>query len=347
MRRICHAAGLLLLGFLSACNPTVDVYAPEKEVFVVYGVLDPDKSEQFVSITKAFQIESDALIYAQETDLSVRDLEVRIVSDSTVWQGQVVDLPRQGEGLFSNSTGAYRFETSGNAAMAVERNYQLEIRKPGNDTFLITAETRIPAKPYLKSPGGPIFSPMQGTYTFPTVDFEAEQDVLFLMGGGFGFELRIYVEFEDGLGTRELLWGPTSLFTENKHCPGNNDRGEMCYQIPEKAVPRKLKTLVANLPDSLHFIDTLRVANQVSGLSESVWMEVTAVDSALSLYIIAGNPFGYGLDLLQDRRLLDNISGENIGIFGSYSTHKRYIFLSSCTKYLAGITQVPPADCTW
>jgi hypothetical protein len=347
MRRICHAAGLLLLGLLSACNPTVDVYAPEKEIFVVYGVLNPDNSEQYVSVTKAFQVESDALVYAAESDLSVRDLDVRLISDSTVWEGQIVDLPRQGEGLFSNSTGAYRFETSGNMALQQERKYMLEIRKPGNDTFLITAETRIPARPLLKSPGAPIFSPMQGTYTFPTVNFEAEQDILFLMGGGFGFELRIYVEFEDGLGTKEIMWGPTAMFTENRHCPGNNDRGEMCYQIPGKAVPRKLMTLVANLPDSVYFIDTMRVAPQVTGLSESAWMEVTAVDSALSMYIIAGNPFGYGLDLLQDRKLLDNISGENIGILGSYSTHKRYIFLSACTKYLAGITRVAPADCQW
>jgi hypothetical protein len=327
----------------AACSPDVDVYAPERELYVVYGVLDKAAALQYVTVTKVFQYEGDAYAYAAATDLTARGLRVRLLADSTAWEGQLVDLQDTLSNLFSNSTGAYRFETSGGQALQSGKRYDLEITKPDNTDFLITAYTVIPTQPIIKAPGNPIYSASLGLYSYPTMEFADEQMIYFERGSGSGFEVRVYVEYHAGAKTHIARWGPTAVFKAAVGC--NVDTKDGCYKIPRGSVPNVLHSIFSTYPDTVTVIDTLRRAYTLDSLDKTAWVEVTAIDSFLTNYMIANSPFGFGINLLMDKAEYSNISGDNAGVFGSIRVRKQYIFLDACTKYLSGLRGRKPGNC--
>lgn len=327
------------------CSPTVDVYAPEKELYVVYGVLNPAQPVQYVTVTKVFQYEGDVYAYAGEHDMTARGLAVTLRADSLVWQATLVEVPDTLPNLFAKTTGAYRFETVGAQALQPGRRYNLEIRKPDDPDFGIFAHTQIPTAPILTSPGPPIYSAQEGLYTFPSVEFSEEQAIYFERGTGNGFEVRVFVEYMDHDERHVARWGPTGIFQSAVRCNANVGVGEGCYEIPSAAVPNVLHTIFAAYDDTVYVHDTIRIAQTLDSLSRTAWVEVTAVDSAMTAYLLANSPFGYGLNLLMDKREYSNISGGNTGVFGAIHTHANYVFLGSCTRWLAGLRGRRPSGC--
>jgi hypothetical protein len=345
MHRLACFHILLFLLLLASCSPDVEVYAPERELYIVYGILNPQAQVQYVTVTKVFQFHGDAYAYAAQTDLTARGLEVTLNADTLVWTSRLVEIIDSVPGLFAATTGAYRFETAGTQALHAGKRYDLRITKPGDPNFLITSYTEIPTQPVLTEPGEPIFSVQQGTYTFPTVDFSLDQSVYFDRGTGKGFELRIYVTYKDAGTIHTARWGPTSIFKTPVRCHANVGAGESCYQIPGGNVPNVWHSILSNYPDTVDFIDTLRVARSLDSLDKTAWMEITAVDSFLTSYLVANNPFGFGLNLLMDKQEFTNISGDNAGVFGSINTASNYIFLGSCTRWLMGLRGRRPPGC--
>jgi len=63
-----HFIFLLPVLFINSCKTDFDIIAPYKETTVVYGLLDPDTSVQYIKINKAFLGEGDALVMAQQMD---------------------------------------------------------------------------------------------------------------------------------------------------------------------------------------------------------------------------------------------------------------------------------------
>lgn len=332
-----------MLFVLASCSPDFEVYAPEKELFVVYGVLNPHSPVQYVTVTKVFQYDGDAYAYAGANDLTARGLTVRLLADSTIWTSTLVEVTDSSPSLFSQTTGAYRFETTGGMALQPGKRYQLEITKPDDPQLHITAFTNIPTAPALREPGPPIFSAMHGTFTFPTIDFSQDVDVYFERGSGNGFELRLYTEYWDQGHRHVARWGPTHVFKEPVRCNVGATGG--CYQITANAVSRELHSAFALYPDTVEVYDTLRVAHSLDSLNRSVWMEVTAIDTFLTSYLTANTAFGFGLNLLMDRQEFSNISGDNAGVFGSINTASNFLFLSSCTRWMAGLRGVRPSGC--
>ncbi|MCB0793869.1 MAG: DUF4249 family protein, partial [Flavobacteriales bacterium] len=55
---------LLSVLFLAGCSTDLEVNAPYKNITVVYGLLDKDKTRQYIKINKAFLGDGDALVYA-------------------------------------------------------------------------------------------------------------------------------------------------------------------------------------------------------------------------------------------------------------------------------------------
>src|SRR5262249_27113798 len=138
----------------------------------------------------------------------------------------------------------------------------------------------------------------------------------------------------------------TPLFMSPKGCQSNVSQGEMCYEITKASVPNVLHSVFDDFhPDTVYLYDTVRVAQSLDSLSRKTWMEVTAVDSFLSNYLYASNPFGFGTNLLLDKPDFTNISGENTGIFGAIHTARRYVFLGDCARYLAGLRVARPHGC--
>jgi hypothetical protein len=70
---------LSLIGFLYACDNTVDINDEYKEITLVYGLLDRGESTHYIKITKAFLSESNIYLTAQDPKASqygVEELEV-------------------------------------------------------------------------------------------------------------------------------------------------------------------------------------------------------------------------------------------------------------------------------
>jgi hypothetical protein len=344
MRRLIGLLFLLLS--LAGCNPEVDVYAPEKELYAVYGVLNPKAPQQYVTVTKVFQTDGDAYLYAAQNDLTARGLVVTLQSDSIQLTSDLIEIPDTLQTLFPRTTGVYRILTTGGDALQPGRRYDLRITKPDDPDFSITSWTVIPTQPILTSPGPPYYSEQQRTYTFPSIDFMDDLSVTFWTGSGKGFELRLYVKYWDGQVEKTAQWGPTPVFMTPKGCNANVGQGEMCYEIGETSVSNALYSIfAAYLPDTVELLDTVRVASTLDSLSQKTWMEVTGVDSFLTLYLYSSNPIGFGVNLLLDKPDYTNISGENTGIFGSINTSRRYIFLGDCVRWLSGLHVVRPHGC--
>lgn len=336
----------LLLTVLACvgCRPEIDVLAPEKELYVIWGVLNPLEKEQFIKVSKVFQTDSDAVIYASENDLSAEGFEVVLKGNGKSLLAEEVVAEREGGGTFTDTHLLYKINTAGGDALSPGERYTLEIRKPDNNDFLISAYTDVPTSPYLRNPSPPIYSIEQYNYTMPTLDFTDDYVVYFRKGSGKGFELRVFVEYEEGGEIKTARWGPTPVFTQNRGCGANNQQGEMCYEIGERVVPNGLRSTFSNL-SQFTIDDSVNISPYLDSLSKAVRLEVTAVDTFLTAYLYANVPFGYGLNLLMDKPEISNISGDHIGVFGSIHPHHRYIRLGACAKYFAGILPSAPSFC--
>lgn len=332
----------MLTGVFS-CSTEVDIYAPEKELYVVYGILNAQSDVQYIKVGRVYQDREDPYGYAQVNDLSARNFVVSVEGGGKVYHADLVDGIQRGAGLFVPEGSAYRFFTSGDSALVEEERYTLRIRKPDDPDFEITAWTDVPSRPEVTSPGRPLRL-RNYNYTFPTIDFLEDYHVFFKPGSGRGFEVRLYLQFFDGPVEKEVIWGPTQIFLEPYRCAPASD--EFCYQIPKLTVPRNLASqLEQSVQDSLIFVDEPRLAATVSGLSRAVRMEVTAVDSFTTDFLRVNQSFGFGLNLLMDRPEITNVSGGNIGVFGAVNVHHRFFNLGTCTKYLAGLIPVAPSFC--
>lgn len=59
---------LLFSGLLAGCSTDFETIAPWKETMVVYGLLNPNDSIQYIRISKAYLGEGNAIVMAQEAD---------------------------------------------------------------------------------------------------------------------------------------------------------------------------------------------------------------------------------------------------------------------------------------
>jgi hypothetical protein len=70
MRKLLYSIGAVLFLFISSCTTDVDLNAPYKSTTVVFGLLDPDSSMQWIKINKTFLGDGNNLNYAQIRDSS-------------------------------------------------------------------------------------------------------------------------------------------------------------------------------------------------------------------------------------------------------------------------------------
>lgn len=338
---ICLAIG----GIASGCQPEVDVLAVEKELYAVHAILHPDRNEQFIRIAKVFQLEGDALIYAGAEDLSALGMNVSVIGNDTTFAAELVTDQVKEPGLFSQEHALYRINTPLGHRLIPGERYRLDIQKQDDPSIHITSWTDIPTKPAIKSPGGALYAPLSGIYTYNSMDFYDDQVVRFHTGSGTGFEVRIFVDFWDGEKIATARWGPTRIFREPYRCVENTNYDRNCYEITKKLVGISLAKYVAAAPGPVAMLDSVRTARSLDSLSNHVRLEVTACDTFLSTFLHANTPFGFGVNLLMDKPEYSNISGDNVGVFGSINTGLQYFFLGPCAQYQAGLSSVNPGYC--
>lgn len=337
----------ILAGFgLTGCHPTIDAFADPKEIYVVYGVLNPNAQSQIIKVEQVWQVNGDAEVFAAENDVTVSGLTIRLAGDGKIWEAvETADIPRD-SGVFQANQRIYQFITKGDSALKPGQRYTLTIdRSDVPDFETITSETQIPYPPRLTFPGNFVYNIHTYLYNYPSVDFTDEIIVYFRPSDALGYELRVWFNYLENGHTKLGKWGPTPLFFNSKGCGRSTGQGELCYKIPGGSVPHALRKTINQAAGTIDYVDEPQLSGSLQDLSKSCWLEVTAVDSFLSRYLYSNQPYGYGLNLLMDKPELSNISPPHIGIFGSFSTDLNYINLSACTKYQGGLLSVPPSFC--
>ena len=335
-----------ILLLLAGCKPEFEVFAPEKDLYAVYGVLHPDKDYQYVKISRVYQFEGDAYLYASQNDLTVKGLNMTLSGNGDIIEAVQLDSVPRDPGDFVSSQTIYRFDTRGATRLVPGQRYNLRITRPDNPDWLITSTTVIPEKPIMQSPGEPLILPGP-EYTLPSMDFSEDTEIQFFAGNAMGFEVRVIINYRDGGEEKQMRWGPTPVFTEDVRCPGSKFKNERCYEIPEMSVVRLIISAKERSQGSFGIEEEPRIAGRIADLPTSCYVEATAIDSGLTTFLAAENPFGFGLNLLMDRPNTSNISGDNTGIFGSINTDRNYFVLGTCTKYLSGMIDpvFPPIGC--
>jgi hypothetical protein len=185
---------------LTSCSEDIDLTADYRETMVIYGLLDPNASTQYVRISKAFLGEGNTLLMAQQSDsINYADvLEVRLerllnnVVVNTYPMTRIDTIPKESGAFAAPYQVIYattqRILTDGSFYRIVVRNTQT-----GTEA---SSTTRIVG-------GMQVFNPSP---TVPVVDFAAFGETRPRIKGGdngryFGLVMRFHYLEIDSLGS--------------------------------------------------------------------------------------------------------------------------------------------------
>ncbi len=336
---------LLVLLVGTACSTDFEVYAPAKEIRVVYGVLNPDAKVQYIRVARAYQSDGDALVYAANNDLTMKGISVTLKGDGKTWVAAEVDTLAKDSGLFSQNQTVYAFTTDGSGTgrdkLVAGKTYQLEIGTP-EDSGYVTGRTTIPAYPVLTGKLAITFG--SGTYKcLPRVGLDSGFPVSIKKStAAMGYEVRVIFSYEENGNPKQLVWDPKALIRENKGC--NDGAGNICYSIGDNAVIRAFLPSMPPGPSYTYYRKDSCVLNP--GLAylypRSLIFEAAAVDSYLVNYMYVNSPSS-GPDLNTSRPEYSNLTG-NIpaaGVFGSYSVDSALTIMNPCSEWLLGLNGTP------
>lgn len=362
MRTHTSISGIRFILFLShflflSCNNEIDVLAEYKPYMTVYAIFNAQDTVHYVRIAKVFQTEGDALVYAQNTDLSYHQAKVVLTSDS----GQIVFSPDtilRDSGAFYRSLVIYRgigrIKPNGIYTLRVE-----VIDDQTGETLIAEGTTQIPSAPYITQPDS-VELGAGNTQSYPSIAFEKDVVIGFypynplISWGrhpGTAFEFRVYLDYSikepGGTLTPQptLVFKPRGMFT-GKEAVCNSP---LCYRLGANAYIEFLKSRLTD--------PTVPYVYDDSPKSKAARIEITAMDAQLYKFLLASTPAFE--DFTEVKPQYTNITltrikqdgtqeqYEGIGIVGSYNTSLRYIRLSTCTQYKAGLNDipVPPQNC--
>ncbi len=329
---------LLFIGAMS-CSTEIDINAPEKPIWAVYGVLNQEDSRQFVRISMGFLPEGNALEYAKENDLSVKDLRVTLTAESgkTYQASQLDEVLKEPEnGTFYSLTTLYTFDTEGENALVGGEKYTLRIAKIGDDEFELHAETALPLIPRISRPSLTLCSGNGKGLQALSLDKETRvewSDKRAQEEGvrGKAFELRAFLAYEENGMSDTVKFGPSRMI-DIKACGT-----QYCYRFREKELISTFLTRMDQQPGAFYTYVDSPTCSQPELLANSFWYELTAIDSFLYNYRLANDPLF--TDFNTSRPEFSNILGTEtaVGIFGSISITRQYAAFNSCTRYLLNL----------
>ena len=342
---------IAILWFIGGCSIDVDLNAPEKDIWVVFGNLNPKDTIQYIRVSSGYLPESNALDFARENDLSVKGLNVVISNGSQTLKGieveSIAKFPE--DGTFYPFTTVYRFDTKDGDALQPGTTYSLRITKPDNTEFELTSSTTIPDDMVFQNispvPGGP---GGQKRCLRPAA-IEGEYKLEFTRGSGTGYEMRAFLDYkEDGVAIT-AVYGPTNMFNENFRCTGGGS-SSLCYKFREKIILQSLFNQLQPSPDKIltyGVTEATRCNADPEFLPDDFRVEVTAMDEYLTNYRLANDP--KFVDLNTVRPEYTNINGPAdaviLGLFGSLNSSIGKVRLSACAEYLLQLNNAPlPGD---
>jgi len=162
-------------------------------------------------------------------------------------------------------------------------------------------------------------------------------------GTGKGFEIRIHFEYMENGVEKAIVIGPTSLITENLRCTAGNNN--ICYQYGDGALLSAMKVHLNDENAIYTYIDEPS-CDVPENVARSLRLEVTAIDTFLTNYIIANDPKFE--DFLSTRPEYTNLEGsdEVVGVFGAIASDIEYALIGDCSEYLLRLNNTPkPESC--
>ena len=112
-----------LIIVLSSCETEIETNAPWKDFTVVYGILDPHDSVQYLKIVKGFLGEGNALVYAAEPDCSYYSVPLNVWIEEWTETGDSVKTlifdtitvykPVVPDQVFSSKQILYKYKSTG------------------------------------------------------------------------------------------------------------------------------------------------------------------------------------------------------------------------------------------
>ncbi len=215
---------LFLLGlFIHSCSTDFDINADYKDIAVVYGLLNPADTAQFVKLNKAFLGDVDAYTMAREEDsIYYESAEVFLVPEQagTILQADRIQLFETTE--IDKDSGIFYYETNRlfktTEALNPNRNYHLWILIPGKDT--VSSYTPLISDLSVVSPSTASQVKVSFANQFGYTDFKAE---IALNPNGFMYGLTIDFRYREhtanGSVDKRLEWNQV---TRNKEfVPGS------------------------------------------------------------------------------------------------------------------------------
>lgn len=353
-----------LIGFavvlLAACSTSLDINAPNgKPILIVYGVLNPKDTVQYIRISKGFLTDGDAIQYASENDLSVQNAIVtlteykiqevngkKILTQTAKFNLVADNSIVKEDGIFNKNQIIYK--TLSTDTVRPGRYYELEITVQGNETLSTKAYTIVPSEPYITQPTDKIqVGSGNVLWNYPEIEFYNSYDTKFytrkstpdeFLVNGRGYELRIYFKYGIEKAPGDTAWqpilryGPTLPFDKSS-CSVSS--GLMCYRIGSQSFTDFLRSRLTDNSVKYVFNDT--------PLNESTRLEITAIDTFLFNYMQVNSPIYSDFNAVKPE--YTNLSNGALGIFGSINTFSRYVTLGACTKHICKLNNTPqPGD---
>lgn len=319
------------------CAEDFRINAPPEDIWVVYGVLNPGDSIQYVRISKAFQPNSNALDSAQTGTFTVRGLRVQLKGADQVYEATQIDSAmRDPNGDFGPVMTLYAFRTKGEKKLEVGESYQLQVTADSLEGFSLRAACRIPSRPRIILPA------IVGNFNrscLTTAFFEDSVDVLFRthspgepLTSARAYEIRVVFDYQENGIARRYTFGPSRLFYGSRGC-SSGSRSTLCYKYASAIVMNSLETALQDTNLRYTYQAEPSCASARAFLSKAVRIQVAAVDSALATYMLLNDPGQQ--DFTSYRPEFTNISGTQraVGIFGSIAVGESPVSLSACARY--------------
>lgn len=350
---------------INSCTPKFDPNAAEKDIYVVYGVLDATDSVQYIRVMKGFLVKESAIDFAKNTDISVKGLKVVLTGNNKTYTATQVDnVPTSSIGTLNGGdfypfTTLYRLDTKGTNALKEGLKYSLKISNPNDSSTSFQAYSYIPLTPKIEKPfytgnvGTPkyiskvdLLKPYQIEWKGTSTDTKPSRTA--------SFELRAILYYtKNGSADTAILTSSLIPNGEGVNCQATSST--MCYKYNSKEILYNFKQKMpeteivngATVTNVYTYANSPFVSNTIDSLAKSLRFEVTAIDTFLNNYLLVNNPAF--IDFNSVKPEYTNITGtkEVYGIFGainknSYNDRNNgYILLDECGEYLLKLNGTP------
>lgn len=323
---------ILSISLLLSCSTQIDVNAPSKDILVIYSVLDASADTNFIRVSKAFLTSGDAIQYAANNDISLKNAVVTLTGVGGIPEviTLVLDTTHpKNQGTFAPQQTVY-YTTK---RLTPGKTYYLSVSVADNPTLWAKSHTTIPDTPAITNPLPPYPTNLGMDTVNDIAGIEKAYYVRFNRSNaratkrpGRAYEMRAHFTYGQYRGPGDTLWlpsvtfGPTKPFNES-NC--DKSSSELCIQLPEKSLTQ---LVVANQPAN----QSNFVYNN-SKRTKALRFEITALDTFLYNYIYINNPAFIDFNGIKPE--YSNVEN-GLGILGSRTSAWREASITPCSEYL-------------